>query len=103
MLARSLPAIFVVRASLRRRKGGASTWILPSVASLLAVALLGLLVAVRLAPAIALTLGVLLLVRAGCLLWPGRPAWPARRIGQAEAAWGILYVLLLGANWSSLP
>ena len=100
-LARSLPAVMVVRAGLRQAKGETPAPGLPRVVSLLAFALLVSFVLLRLAPVAVLIPGALLLARAGWLLARSRPAWPARRIGQLEAAWGVLYLLVLVANWPS--
>jgi hypothetical protein len=46
-------------------------------------------------------LAALLFARALWLTGPRRPAWTARRIGQAEAAFGLLYIVLIAANWPS--
>jgi hypothetical protein len=101
VLARSIPAVLVVRASLRERKGAAATRGPAWIASFLALGLLGSLAACHQVPPIAVGLGVLFLVRTAWLLGPRPPAWPARRVGQMEAAGGILYILLIAANWPS--
>jgi hypothetical protein len=100
-LARSVPAVLVVRASLRGRREGGAAWILPGLASLLAAGVLAALAGRHLIPPVAVGLGGLLLLRAAWLLSPLRPAWPARRIGQAEGVLGVLYIVLLVANWPS--
>jgi len=101
-LARSVPAVLVVRASLRGRREGHTAWILPGLASLLACGALAALAWHRLVPPLACVLGGLLLLRAAWLLSSLCPAWPARRIGQAEGIWGILYVLFIVTDWPSL-
>jgi hypothetical protein len=98
-LARSVPTVLVVRASLRGRREGGTAWALPWLVSVLACVALAALVGRNLVPPVALVLGGLLFLRAAWLLSPLCPAWPARRIGQAEGVWGILYVLLISANW----
>jgi hypothetical protein len=100
-LARSVPTVLVVRASLRGRREGGTAWGLPWLASLLAGGALAALAWFHLVPTVALALGGLLLLRAAWLLSPLRPAWPARRIGQAEGVLGVLYILLLVTNWGS--
>jgi hypothetical protein len=100
-LARSVPAVLVVRASLRGRREGHTAWRVPGLASLLACGALAALAWHHLVPSLAFLLGGLLLLRAAWLLSSLCPAWPARRIGQAEAIWGVLYVLLLVINWPS--
>lgn len=102
-LARSVPAVLVVRASLRGRREGSTAWGLPWLVSLLACGTLAALAWFHLVPPIAFMLGGLLLLRAAWLLSPLCPAWPARRIGQAEGVWGILYVLLFFTNWPVDP
>jgi len=101
-LARSVPTVLVVRASLRGRREGGTAWGLPWLVSLLACGALAALTWLHLVPPVALVLGALLLLRAAWLLSPLCPAWPARRIGQIEGVWGILYVVLLVTNWPSL-
>ena len=100
-LARSVPAVLVVRASLRGRREGGTAWGLPGLVSLLAGAALAALAWGHFVPPVAGALGGLLFLRAAWLLSPLRPAWPARRIGQAEAVLGVLYVLLIVTNWPS--
>jgi hypothetical protein len=101
-LARSVPTVLVVRASLRGRREGATAWALPWLVSLLSCVALAALAWRHLVPTVAVALGGLLLLRAAWLLSPLRPAWPARRIGQAEGVLGVLYVVLLVTNWPSL-
>jgi hypothetical protein len=100
-LARSVPAVLVVRASLRGRREGHTAWIVPGLASLLACGALAALAWHHLVSPLAFVLGGLLLLRAAWLLSSLCPAWPARRIGQAEGVWGIFYVILIAATWPS--
>ncbi|AOS43326.1 hypothetical protein Verru16b_00369 [Lacunisphaera limnophila] len=100
--ARSLPAILTVRSCLRSAKGepagaGLSVWS-AGVALLVLVAL----VTAKLSPAVAAGCGAVLFTRTLWLTGPWRPAWPARRIGQMEAALGLLYVVMISSLWPSL-
>jgi hypothetical protein len=95
VLARSIPAVVTVRHYLRAAKGAASSPAWPVLASGVAAAgLLGLVLAGA-APRVAAVLGAALFVRTIWLTGPWRPAWPARRIGQAEAMLGLVYSLTI--------
>jgi hypothetical protein len=96
-LARSVPTVLVVRTCLRLAKGSEAERFLPLLASAVAFGALGVIGAEG--PGLAVVLGAILLGRALWLLGPWRPAWPARRIGQMEAALGLLYVVLLAVRW----
>ncbi|MBS0631405.1 MAG: YwiC-like family protein [Verrucomicrobia bacterium] len=100
MLARNLPAVLTVRTCLRAAKGTPVSRSGPILLSGCAAAALALLGCFTPAPRITGVLGLLLFFRTLWLLGPWRPAWPARRIGQFEAALGVLYVLLLGIFWA---
>ena len=99
--ARSLPAILTVRSYLRTTKGELAGGALALWSAVGALAGSVALVAAGLAPVIAGALGALLLLRTVWLAGPWRPSWPARRIGQMEAALGLLYVVMIAASWSS--
>jgi hypothetical protein len=100
-LARSASAVTTVRSYLRAAKGGAASARGPVLVSIAAAVLLAGLVATGSAPRVAAILGVTFLARTIWLAGPWRPAWPARRIGQAEAALGLLYVVLNAVSWPS--
>lgn len=99
MLARTVPAILVVRACLRTRKGEEVSLALPLFLSSAALVVTGVLAARGLAPWIAVIACGVLMVRASALLvWP-QPEWRARQIGLFEAAVGVLFVLAVGLAW----
>jgi len=100
VLARSVPTVITVRGYLRTAKGAAPATGAAVAVSAAACAGLVALTAMGMAPRLAGALGLVLLARTLWLAGPWRPAWPARRIGQIEAALGLLYVLLLAASWA---
>ena len=98
MLVRSVPTVLTVRANLRIKKGQAVS-ILPALfAAGTGLALSAWLVALRLAPWMAVFFAAVLAVRTVWLLcW--RPRLAARTIGMAEATLGGLMVLALASTW----
>ncbi len=93
---RSVGSVLVVRAALR--PGGRVAAFVAVWSGVLLLA--GLAAAGGLRWFAPLAAGVLAL-RAAWLLNPHRIAWPARKVGQAEAAWGLVYLLLAIASWPS--
>jgi YwiC-like protein len=93
--ARSLPAILTVRSFLRTAKGEPAGAGLAVGSAFVALLALVTLVTANLLPAVAAGWGGVLLARTLWLVGPWRPAWPARRIGQMEAALGLLYVVII--------
>lgn len=100
MLVRSVPTVLTVRTSIRIRKGRPCV-IAPALLTAGAgVLLIAWLVALRLAPWLALFFALLLAARtAWLLLW--RPQLTARTVGIIEAVLGGLLVLVLAATWKS--
>ena len=99
MLARTVPAVLVVRAFLRGRKGERVSLVPPLLLSGAALAAAAALAARGRAPWIAAIACGMLAVRAVALLvWP-RPRWRARQLGLIEAAFGVLFVVAVGLAW----
>jgi hypothetical protein len=99
VLARSASAVVTVRHYLRTAKGGAASPFWPLfVSGAAAAALLGLAITGA-APRIVAVFGALFFARTLWLASPWRPAWPARRIGQAEALLGLAYSLTTAASF----
>ncbi len=99
MLARSLPTVLVVRAYLRLQKRQPAAVGSALAAAAAAAGLAGGLAHAGLAPALAPAPFLVLLARAGVLLAPFRPAWPARRVGMVEAALGAATLGALAAAY----
>jgi hypothetical protein len=98
MLVRSVPTILTVRTSLRIRKGRAFSTAPAVVAVGAGVLLCGWLVALRLAPWMALVFAVALAARTVWLLrW--QPRLTAKTLGVIELILGVLMVLLLTLTW----
>ena len=91
-LVRSVPAVLVVRTFLRLAKGAVAERGLALGVATVALVAPFVVVAAGGAPIVAGLPGVVLFARALWLLGPGRPAWPARRIGMMEAVLGLFYV-----------
>lgn len=98
-LARSVPTVLVVRTCLRRAKGALAARSIPLQASVVALVAATVLVVRGTAPASAVLLLTILLLRSFWLLGPWTPAWPAKRLGMMEAVLGLLYVALIAATW----
>jgi hypothetical protein len=99
MIARALPTVLVVRATIRARKANRAPSALPLAVALVAVAGVGWLARSGLAPWLAFVAVCALAVRAFLLLvWP-RPTLRASTIGMIEAVLGAAYVLAIGFAW----
>ncbi|MBW7894390.1 MAG: YwiC-like family protein [Opitutaceae bacterium] len=97
MLARSLPTVLIIRTYLRRRKGSPAG---PTPAGLTTFVTVGMILALALtghAPWTAVVLVLIAALRLGLLVPAWQPDWPAKRIGIAEAIFGLGYVLLIAA------
>lgn len=97
MLARSLPTVLIIRTYLRRRKGSPAG---PTPAGLTTFVTAGMIFALALtghAPWTAVVLVLIAALRLGLLVPAWQPDWPAKRIGIAEAVFGLGYVLLIAA------
>lgn len=99
--ARSIPAILTVRSFLRAAKGESSGAGLSVLCAGVSLLILVTLVAAKFLPPIAAGWGGLWLARTLWLVGSWRPAWPARRVGQMEAALGLLYVVMISSSWPS--
>lgn len=100
-LARSVPTVLVVRTCLRRVKGAFAARGVPLQAAALAALAAGGLAVRGSVPVIAGLLGAALLLRSLWLLGPWAPAWPAKRLGMMEAAFGLIYIGLISASWAA--
>ena len=96
MLLRSVPAVLVVRAFLRRRKGQPVPAFPALAASAAAVIATAALHHACLANVFIVSATVLLLLRALWLLGPAAPALRAPALGSLEAALGVVFVLAAG-------
>lgn len=96
MLLRSVPAVLVVRAFLRRRKGQPVPAFPALAASAAAVIATAALHHAGLANVFIVSATVLLLLRALWLLGPAAPALRAPVLGALEAAFGVVFVLAAG-------
>lgn len=99
MLARAVPTVLTVRATVRARKSGTSEPVLPIVASIVAVALVVVLARATLAPWTAAILVALLALRSAALLVFPRPSLRASTIGMIEAAVGVIFVVATALAW----
>lgn len=99
MLARAVPTVLTVRASLRARKTGTRRIALPSAAVSVATIVVAALVRQGLAPWTAFALVVMLGLRTFVLLVFPRPALRASTIGMIEAVLGGLYVVAVALTW----
>ncbi len=102
-LLRNVTAVLTVRAYLRLRKGrpAFTGWALGA-----NLAGLGFVIALAWqgrAPAAALLPVTAFVMRAGWLLGPWRPDWPASRIGLLDAALGALHVAVLSTAYAGFP
>ena len=96
MLLRSIPAVLVIRAFLRRRKGQSGP-VFPALAvSAVAVIAMAALHRAGLANVFTVSVSVLLLLRALWLLGPLAPALRAPILGALEAALGVVFVFAAG-------
>ena len=95
MLARAAPTVLYVRAYLRQAKSLPASPVSALLAALAAAGAAATLVAVRLVPAVALPLGLVLLARTGFFLGRWRPAFSARRVGLIEAVLGVVFLAAL--------
>lgn len=96
MLGRALPAVLLVRAYLRRRKGRGSPRSGPLLASGAAVLLALSLAAWHWASWVGPAVLLMLFARAWWLLSAQAPSWPARRLGVFEVIVGGLAILAIG-------
>ncbi len=96
MLLRAVPAVLVLRAFLRRRKGGPSPTIPALEVSAAAVAVVAALNHADLATGAATYAAVLLMLRALWLLGPFAPTLRAPTLGTLEAVLGVVFVLAAG-------
>ena len=95
MLARSLPTVLIIRTYLRRRKGSPAGSTPAVVATMITV---GLIIAFAFAgqsPWTAVAFVLIAALRLALLVPAWQPDWPAKRIGIAEAVFGLGYVLLI--------
>ncbi|MCX6951573.1 MAG: YwiC-like family protein [Verrucomicrobia bacterium] len=99
MLARSVPTILSVRASLRRAKGEAVSATVPLASAGLALLAVGALIAFGWVPRLTVICVILLLIRTLWFVSPLRPSWSARRIGMAEAVLGVVCVTLAALSY----
>lgn len=100
-LARSWPTVLTVRSYLRIQKGRAPESAAAWAANGAAVLAVFLLVGRGLAPAVAGGLALVFFARTAVLLGPWRPAWSAKRVGQLEAALGVLFLAGLAIAYSA--
>lgn len=98
-LARSVPTVLTVRISLRLSKGENAGFLLPLLTATAAAVGLTVLGAFRVLPVWAALPAWVLLARTLWFASPGRPAWPARRIGMFEAVLGLAYVAAIAAAY----
>lgn len=99
MLARSLPTVLVVRATIRARKASKRPSAFPFFVTLLALGLTLALAGEGRVPRIAVIGTTVLAVRAYVLLIAPRPSLRASTIGITEAAIGAAYVFAIGMAW----
>jgi len=98
MLCRSVQTVACLRSYLRELRTGVRRVSLPLALAAAALALTLLLVRAALAPATAATAMAVFAARTAFLIL-ARPQWRARRVGMAEAALGIGFVILMGVSW----
>ena len=99
VLARSVPTVVTVRHYLRAAKSEVSASAAPVLLSSVAAVVLLALGFAGAVPHAAAVFGLIFFLRAFWLAGPWHPTWPARRVGQAEAVLGLLYVVLLALTW----
>jgi hypothetical protein len=99
MLARALPTVLVVRATVRARKTHEKPSLMPLAVAIVAAAAAVFLARADLAPRIAIVATLVLALRAFVFLAFPRPALRASTIGMIEALLGAAYVLTLGLAW----
>ncbi len=99
MLARAVPTVLTVRATVRARKTGAVAPIFPVALALGAAVVVAMLAHAGLAPWTAAGLGALLAGRSIALLVFPRPALRASTIGMAEAGIGVVFVVATALAW----
>lgn len=99
MLARAVPTVLTVRATVRARKGQPISSVVPLSAAVFAALGIALLAKAALAPWTAAVAVGVLAVRAFVLLVAPRPALRASTIGMIEAAIGVAFVIAVAAAW----
>lgn len=99
-LARSVPAVLLVRGCLRRRKYGDFAALMAGPIAA-AVALLGIgeLYRAMLVPVLAVIAAAVLFLRAVWFTSPVAAAWSAKRVGIAEVFVGLGYLVVLFLGW----
>lgn len=97
MLARSLPTVLIIRTYLRRRKGSPAGPTPAVLTTLITIGMISALALVGHAPWAAVVLVLIAALRLGLLVPAWQPDWPAKRLGIAEAVFGLAYVLLIAA------
>jgi hypothetical protein len=102
VMARSVPAIFYVRARLRLERGhpGPTLWLVPVVAHLVALGVVSLLVGQGLLPWLTLLPMLVLTARAAWGLSPYRRPISARTLGWSEVALGVFTVLVAAGGYT---
>ncbi len=99
MLARTLPTVLVVRATVRGRKTGEQAIAAPIAAAGTALALVAALAQTGRVPWTSAVLVALLAVRSFALLVFPRPSLRASTLGIIEASAGVVYVFAIAIAW----
>lgn len=99
MLARAVPTVLTVRATVRARKGQPISTVVPLSAAVLAALGIALLAKASLAPWTAAVAVAVLAIRSFVLLVTPRPALRASTIGMIETAIGVAFVVAVAAAW----